>query len=44
MEEKDRTHRLRWVKKRRVSRVVVFSDNVQGKNMDEFETMRVEKR
>jgi hypothetical protein len=44
MEEKDRSHRLRWVKKRGLSRVVVFRDKVHGKNLDEFETMRVEKR
>jgi len=44
MEEKDSARRLRWVKKRRLPRVVVFRDNVHGKNLDEFETIRVEKR
>ena len=44
MEEKDSARRLRWVKKRRLSRVVVFSDNVNGRNLDDFETIRVEKR
>jgi hypothetical protein len=36
--------RLGWVKKRRMPRVVIFMDDVHGRKLDEFETMRVENR